>query len=200
MLALLPNLHISKARLPRVVDFNRRDCADRKGVAHFFPNAFRLGPERSHASLGLDDFFRNEHSRKLQELGEPSLSCTAWQAEEYRFLSRSTMIHIVLPNDPSLPATILIDTYGSDGGWNYFQTRRVLSYDEQCDFLTLLWRADFWRLVPFEGSVFPDASTWLAEGRRGAVYHAVARFGDPLGDLGLAFLGAARLPTHPDAR
>jgi hypothetical protein len=182
-------------------DVRRVACSRPRGASFYFPTGifFRETP----SGWDVDGSDRRGFSEHLRALAEPSLSCGKRASRDYRFLwigsfAEPVMIRVTVPTDRDQAASVLLDGVGYDAARLTQRRLSALSVVDQRRLMAAFSRSDFWNMSSPSDGPAPDGSTWVIEGRSGAVYHVVSRWSPrpgPFRDLGLLFMELAGLPT-----
>jgi hypothetical protein len=182
-------------------DLRREACSRPLGAAFYFPTGifFRKTP----SGWDADGADRRGFSKHLRAVAEPSLSCGKRPSRDYRFLwigsfAEPVVIRATVPADRDQAASVLLDGVGYDAARLTQRRLSALTLVDQRRLMAAFSRCEFWNMpAPSDGPI-PDGSTWVIEGRSGAVYHVVSRVSPrpgPFRDLGLLFMELAGLPT-----
>jgi hypothetical protein len=183
----------------------RGSCANPRSPAFFFPVGTFRGPDQPR-HYDVDASNRVGLSAILDAVREPSLSCRSLRSADFRFMwirnmRQPLVVRVIIPDDRSLDAYVLIDAPGYDGGSLIERRQQPLRDSERRRLVASLESADFWRMPSAFDPPFPDAESFLVEARVASTYHVVGRNLEkpsPFRELGEIFIKIAGLPAPQD--
>jgi hypothetical protein len=183
----------------------RRDCANPRSSAFYFPVGTFRGPNQPH-HYDVDASDREYVSAILRAIDEPSLSCRDRRSTDLRLvwirnLRQPVVVRVSIPADQSFEPYVLVDAPGYDGGSLIERHYRALNRTDRRALVASLESTSFWTMPSAFDPPFPDADSLVVEARVGAAYHLVGRrlaARDRFRELGELLMELGGLPLPQD--
>jgi hypothetical protein len=169
---------------PYVLMLERSSCIDWHSDDYYFPKG-TLFPDAP--SSGVEQLFRQEFSRYLHAMREPSLSCEPHPGEVYRVLmlpswGPPTVVRINLFGNRAVATTAQLEPKGLAVGTLDHWMSRSLTGKDVVAARRALDSAQFWKAPTADCQLIGyDGVQYLVEGRSGANYHAINRWSPDVG-------------------
>jgi hypothetical protein len=190
------------SELPR----DRKNCASVDSAEFFFPKG-TIGIKQQ--QFDEDSYVREWYSKHLRAMGEPSLSCSDYRPESYRFLwlrtfGRPIAVRIEIGRSIDLIAVELDGAGGGEPGEIARKIQRQLQANEWTTLSTALRNTAVWTMPSRDSRHGWDGAQWVFEGRSRRNYHMVDRWSPKTGayrELCLMFVKLAGImPVGGDKR
>ncbi len=167
----------------------------KKGKSGYFPkDTFAVGWENA------DVFMNDWYGKHLKAMSEKSLlNISDENAEVYRFLWLRTFHHPIFVRVERKHGETKLFTKEFDGAGGYEpgkvfrQFQRPLSEKEWCKFLSLVEKADYWKIQSKIEDLGVDGSQWILEGVKYNHYQVVDRFSPQTGEYRTACIYLLKL-------